>query len=275
MLCQMQNIDKNENAIRSGIIEHIRSNGCLLPSDYYAVARTLKTSREQIEYQLSTLVQKSAVKYGEVAHLPSQIRILTNMKSALHRVGSVDKLKPIKEALESICKCKIDYVQLRAAVQHWHEFVVCIDDQRRLIKRIEMVVAGSKNRSLASLRAWRRLCNLVHQCDLLHAIEGGLLCGDLRLEWLAGSISRHDMAPSSLEWKLVKPDEVAEDALIFRHWVPADELEALLQSYRFTDQQRRQHAHVYRDFDMDHVQLSLLLEAVDALDDPEIEKDDA
>lgn len=108
--------DTKKQTAKAVVLAHIKENGRILSQDFADIASKHNYATATISYIVSDLFVRGDVNAEQVIDHAAQELIAPNLDKAIHNVGGIMRLRPLKEALESIIKTPVDYIQLRVAL---------------------------------------------------------------------------------------------------------------------------------------------------------------
>lgn len=109
--------DPRRSSIRTCVIEHVAANHRILASDYQAIAARCGVKVSSVSFQVSDMLETCALQPEQVSDPSAQAVIGRHLAAAIVMAGGASRLKPLKEALDSISGVDTDYVQLRVAMR--------------------------------------------------------------------------------------------------------------------------------------------------------------
>lgn len=98
------------------IQSHVDAKGAILPQHYAEIAAQAEAPISSVSFRVSELFSEGCLTRDHVEDRQAQIVINEHLHHVIDQVGSNDKLRPIKEALDLVAGINTDYVQLRIAM---------------------------------------------------------------------------------------------------------------------------------------------------------------
>ena len=121
-----------------------------------------------------------------------------------------------------------------------------------------MVIAWKEWNDEECLEAWRTLRNDHQAIELLYALYGGLLSGELKFSGNMCSIKRHCQPAAHVQFELGKAEEVCEDSITFAQPIPVQTIRDMANLYEFEQGDRSKE--IYSKDDLKHIRAQFYLE---------------
>ena len=98
------------------ILEHLRVYDNFLPQDIPVAAKENNISESSVSFAVKDLADKGAIEVSQIVDDKMQELIELYIDEAISEVGD-EKLKPLKEFLDKKCEVRIEYNQIRIALE--------------------------------------------------------------------------------------------------------------------------------------------------------------
>lgn len=256
---------KAKNSIRDDILTLVQ-NGRPIPTAAYAhIAAKRGCTVAKVSFEIKALLDEGLLGWSDVVDDSAQNTISAYLDQAIKEAGGATRLKPIKLALDRLIGGDVDYIQLRYAL-------TCFEtkhhqdggrSERASIHRINSPTAkkaAPKNEyEIYAVERWRDLRNKYD--DLITALDGGLISGELGVYWsMSGLARRDDKHFVCVDWEPTEAEVCGTErtnSLHFSASLPPKVLRQLSDSYEFTDAEFRAHRHMHKRNEMVAVELGI------------------